>query len=97
MSAAAKAFFCPVNVALSVIGGKWKPMILSQMGQGKKRFGDFQAAMPGVAHKVLTQQLRQLQGDGIVERIEKKKPVFGIEYRLTPLGRSLGPALRSLA
>lgn len=96
-SATPKPFFCPVNVALSVIGGKWKPMILWQMTQGKKRFGDFQAAMPGVAHKVLTQQLRQLQGDGIIERIEKTKPGFGIEYRLTPLGRSLRPALNGLA
>ncbi len=63
-------------------------MILWQMAQGKKRFGDFQAAMPGVAHKVLTQQLRQLQRDGIIERIEKKKPAPRIEYVLTPLGRT---------
>ena len=95
--AAVKAFFCPVNVALSVIGGKWKPMILWQMAQGKKRFGDFQAAMPGVAHKVLTQQLRQLQRDGIIERIEKSKPAPRIEYVLTPLGRTLRPTLNGLA
>ncbi len=95
--AAVKAFFCPVNVALSVIGGKWKPMILWQMAQGKKRFGDFQAAMPGVAHKVLTQQLRQLQRDGIIERVEKEKPVPRIEYILTPLGRTLRPTLNGLA
>jgi len=94
---ALKAFFCPVNAALSVIGGKWKPMILWQMAQGKKRFGDFQAAMPGVAHKVLTQQLRQLQRDGIIERIERSKPAPRIEYVLTPLGRTLRPTLNGLA
>jgi DNA-binding HxlR family transcriptional regulator len=96
-STVVKPFFCPVNVALSVIGGKWKPMILWQMTQGKKRFGDFQAAMPGVAHKVLTQQLRQLQHDGIIERIERKKPAPAVEYRLTPLGRTLRSSLNGLA
>jgi len=95
--AEAKTFLCPVNVALSVIGGKWKPMILWQMGKGRKRFSSIQSAMPGVAHKVLSQQLRQLQRDGVIRRLVRDQPARNIEYELTALGRSLRPSLNGLA
>ena len=95
--ASPQPFFCPVNVALSVIGGKWKPMILWQMGKGRRRFGSIQAAMPEVAHKVLTQQLRQLQRDGIIRRLERDTPAPRVEYELTALGRTLRPSLDGLA
>ena len=95
--AEAKTFLCPVNVALGVIGGKWKPMILWQMGKGRKRFSSIQSAMPGVAHKVLSQQLRQLQRDGVIRRLVRDQPAPNIEYELTALGRSLRPSLNGLA
>ena len=53
-------FVCPVDVALSLIAGKWKPMILWLLTGKRRRFSEFQAAMPRLAHKVLSQQLRQL-------------------------------------
>ena len=92
-----KQYFCPVNVALDVIGGKWKPMILWQMTRGGKRFGSLQATMPGVAHKVLSEQLRQLQRDGLVLRVQREGRARLVEYELTELGRSLRPMLNSLA
>ena len=95
--AAVKTFLCPVDVALSVIGGKWKPMILWQMGKGRRRFGSIQSALPGVAHKVLSQQLRQLQRDGIIRRVLRDRPAPNVEYELTELGRSLRPSLNGLA
>jgi DNA-binding HxlR family transcriptional regulator len=88
-----KHFNCPVEVTLSLINGKWKPMILWLLASGKQRFSDFQAAMPGIAHKVLSQQLRQLESDGVVRRTQSVRE----GYELTEFGRSLRPALNALA
>lgn len=91
-----KTFTCPVDVTLSLIHGKWKPMILWLLSTRHRRFSDFQAAMPQVAHKVLSQQLRQLEADGLICRVaydDKQR----MDYQLTGFGRSLRPALNALA
>ena len=92
-----KLFACPVDVALSVIHGKWKPAILWSLAGGTRRFRDFQAALPQVAHKVLSEQLRELEPDGVVERRPRSEADTGTEYVLTELGRTLRPALNALA
>ncbi|HWY26274.1 MAG TPA: helix-turn-helix domain-containing protein [Nevskia sp.] len=92
-----KQYICPINIALDLIGGKWKPMILWQIGKGRRRFSSLQAAMPGIAHKVLSEQLRQLQRDGVVLRVVREGKTQRIEYELTALGDSLRPMLNGLA
>lgn len=92
-----KTFACPVDVTLSLIHGKWKPMILWLLSTRQRRFSDFQAAMPQVAHKVLSQQLRQLEADGLIRRETRDARGQRMDYRLTEFGRSLRPALNALA
>lgn len=90
-------FACPVDVALSMINGKWKPMILWLLTAKPQRFSDLQSAMPQVAHKVLTQQLRQLEADGVIRRITSDRALTAGGYQLTEFGRTLRPALSALA
>ncbi|MBD8882287.1 MULTISPECIES: winged helix-turn-helix transcriptional regulator [Rhodanobacter] len=92
-----KTFACPVDVTLSLIHGKWKPMILWLLSARQHRFSDFQAAMPQVAHKVLSQQLRQLEADGLICRAARDTGRQHMAYQLTGFGRSLRPALNALA
>lgn len=88
---------CPVTTTLSVIGGKWKPIILSIIKEDKKRFGEIKKTIPKITQKMLTQQLRELEEDGIVER--KVYPIVPpkVEYSLTKYGRSLFPILDAMA
>lgn len=90
-------FVCPVDVALSLIAGKWKPMILWLLTAKRRRFGELQAAMPELAHKVLSQQLRQLEADGVIRRRVQDTAPKRPEYELTDFGRTLRPALNALA
>ena len=83
---------CPIDVTLSVISGKWKPLILFQLKQGPRRFSELQARLPRVSHKVLTQQLRQLEHAGIIAHQARARA-----YELTALGKTLKPALSPLA
>jgi DNA-binding HxlR family transcriptional regulator len=92
-----KHFVCPVDMTLSLINGKWKPTILWLLTDRKHRFSEFQAAIPAVAHKVLSQQLRQLEADGVIRRSVRDTPSIRVEYELTQFGRTLRPALNALA
>jgi len=85
-----------LEAALLVMGGKWKPLILFHLGHGKRRFGELRRLVAGVSEKMLIQQLRELQADGIVERADFKEIPPKVEYSLTPLGRSLAEALHPL-
>lgn len=88
-------FACPVDVTLSLITGKWKPMILWLLAARPLRFGELQAAMPHIAHKVLSAHLRQLENHGVIERAGRGAKSAG--YQLTELGLTLRPALDALA
>jgi DNA-binding HxlR family transcriptional regulator len=92
-----KQYSCPVELTLDVVGGKWKPMILWLLRGKNRRFNDLQAAMPGITHKVLTHQLRELQRDGIVVRIVASEPRLRVDYALTDFGATLRPVLDGMA
>lgn len=88
---------CPVTTTLSVIGGKWKPIILFIIQEEKKRFGQIKKLIPAITQKMLTQQLRELEQDGIIHR--KVYPVVPpkVEYSMTDYGLSLSPILKAMA
>jgi DNA-binding HxlR family transcriptional regulator len=87
---------CPVTTALSVIGGKWKVIILWQLQGNVKRFGELQKSIAGISQKMLTQELRDLEECGLVHR--KVYPVAPprVEYRLTEYGNSIEPLMKQL-
>lgn len=88
---------CSVELALQVIGGKWKPVILWRLrGEGSLRFGELRRLLPSVTQKMLTQQLRELEADGLVLRRVHAQVPPRVDYWLTELGRSVLPVLESL-
>ncbi|WP_085982402.1 MULTISPECIES: winged helix-turn-helix transcriptional regulator [Paenibacillus] len=91
-----KKYNISVEATLEVIGGKWKCVILCHLTHGKKRTSDFKRLMPSITQKMLTQQLRELEDDGIVNRIVYNQVPPKVEYELTPYGDSLRPILDSL-
>lgn len=91
-----KAEECPVRSALTVIGGKWKPVIARYLMLGKRRYGELRKLMPDVTQKMLTQQLRELEEDGIVHRRVYHEVPPKVEYSLTDYGETLRPVLREL-
>jgi len=92
----APIYLCPVDITLDVIRGKWKPLILWLLSDGGKRFSELEAAVPQIAHKVLSQQLRQLEHNGVIHR--RSQPASRtVTYELTEFGQSLGPVLEALA
>jgi DNA-binding HxlR family transcriptional regulator len=88
--------YCPVDTTLKVIGGKWKLPLLWFLRDGKKRYSELQKLLGKITPKMLAQQLRELERDGIVER--KVYPVIPprVEYSLTPYGKTLQPILASM-
>ncbi len=84
---------CPAETTLKAISGRWKLLILRELGSGVKRFGQLQKAIAGITQKMLTQQLRELEADGIVKRTVYPEIPPKVEYALTPLGESLQPIL----
>ena len=82
-------FLCPVDVTLSVIGGKWKLLIYDQLNRGVTRFGQLKRAIPRITQTMLTQQLRELEQDGIVTRTIYAEIPPRVEYALTDFGRTL--------
>ena len=92
-----KMFNCEKELTLSVIGGKWKMLILWHLGrEGTKRFGELKALMPGITQRMLVNQLRELEDDLIVHREVYPVVPPKVEYSLTEQGRSLMPILDSM-
>lgn len=91
-----KTIHCPVEAALDVIGGKWKPLILWALGDRVMRFGELQKALPGVNTKMLTKQLRELEEDGVLRRKVYPEVPPRVEYAITDFGRTLIPILEAL-
>ena len=91
-----KAYNCPVEATLDVIGGKWKPLILWWLHQRTYRFAELRRLIPGITEKVLTQHLRELEADGIVGRSVFATVPPRVEYSLTEYGSSLERALKAI-
>jgi DNA-binding HxlR family transcriptional regulator len=84
-----KKIVCPVTATLELIGGKWKAPILYYLSNGKRRFGQIDATITGISKKVLTEQLKQLENDGLILREYHKELPPRVEYSLTDFGKSL--------
>lgn len=85
--------FCPVSKTLSFIGGRWKVIILFYLSGGKKRFGEIAVRIPAISRKVLTEQLKELEADGLIHREYFKEIPPRVEYSITDLGLSLSGVL----
>ena len=87
---------CPVTATLQLIGGRWKTIILYSLSNGTKRFGEIAVRIPDISRKVLTEQLKELEEDGLILREQFKEIPPRVEYSLTDLGRSLSPVINEL-
>lgn len=87
---------CPVEATLTLIGDKWKVLILRDLMPGTKRFGELKKSIGNVSQKVLTAQLRAMEENGLVHRQVYAEVPPRVEYSLTDLGRSLKPILDSM-
>src|SRR5882762_3909951 len=87
---------CGLEAALAVVGGKWKPIVLWRLAGGSRRFGELRRLVDGISEKMLIQQLREMEADGIVARKDYQEIPPRVEYALTEFGVSLAEALRPL-
>jgi DNA-binding HxlR family transcriptional regulator len=91
-----KEVSCPVELTLEVIGGRWKVLAIHELLKGTRRFSELHRALKGVSHRTLTQQLRDLEKRGILNRKVYREVPPKVEYSLTPLGSSLEPVLLAM-
>ena len=91
-----KTYYCPIQAAVDVFGGKWKPHILWWLNQKPYRFAELRRQIPGITEKMLTQHLRELEADGIINRQVFSTVPPKVEYSLTEYGLSLKVALKSI-
>lgn len=87
---------CPVEITLSLIGDKWKVLIMRDLFTGTKRFGELKKSLNGISQKVLTSNLRNMEDNGIVSRVVYAEVPPRVEYSLTELGLSMEPILKSM-
>lgn len=87
---------CPVETTLKIIGDKWKVLILRDLFSGTKRFNELKKSLTDVTQKMLTQQLRELENDGIIHREVYPVVPPKVEYSLTELGKTLKPVIDSM-
>ena len=87
---------CPVKTTLSLIGDKWKVLILRDLMPGTKRFGELKKSIGSVSQKVLTAQLRDMEANGLISRKEYAEVPPRVECSLTNLGKSLKPILDAM-
>lgn len=88
---------CPVEVTLSLINDRWKVLIIRELLEGKKRFGEIRKALGNISTKVLTSNLRSMEDTGLLTRHVYPEVPPRVEYTLTDLGYSLKPVLYSMA
>ena len=88
---------CPVATAVSLVGGKWKLLIIRNLRMRSWRFNELQRDLEGISQKVLTDNLRQMMDDGLVYRHDYQKMPPRVDYSLTELGEKLLPIMDALA
>ncbi len=94
--AASGRLTCAVETTLDVIGGRWKVLILKELLDDVKRFNQLHRSLHGITQKMLTQQLRELEEDGIIHREVYLQVPPKVEYSLTDLGKTLKPVLEAM-
>ncbi len=87
---------CAVSKTLKIVGSKWTMLLLHNIFDGKKRFGELQRSLPGISPKTLSQRLRDLERDGIITKKVYAEVPLHVEYSLTEKGKSLRGVFRSL-
>lgn len=87
---------CPVEAALDIIGGKWKAILLFRILEETRRFGELRKLVPGMTQRMLTNQLRELEADGLIARKVYPQVPPKVEYSITDFGASLEPVLQEL-
>lgn len=94
---AGRSYYCSVELTIQLIGGKWKPIILYHLGtNGTHRFGELRRSIPNITQKMLTQQLRELEKDGIIDRKVYPEVPPKVEYTLSETGQTIMPVLKQL-
>ncbi|ENQ3107235.1 winged helix-turn-helix transcriptional regulator [Bacillus cereus] len=88
-----KTYHFPIEATLDVVGGKWKVVVLCILLDGTKRTSEIKRAMPSITQKMLTQQLRELEADGIINRTIYNQVPPKVEYSLSEYGKSLTDVL----
>jgi DNA-binding HxlR family transcriptional regulator len=88
-----RTYTCGLDAAIDVMGGKWKGLILFELGEGPLRFGELRRAVPGISERMLILQLREMETSGLVHREVYHQVPPKVEYSLTEFGRSLNTAL----
>ena len=88
---------CPVETTLTLIGDKWKVLILRDLRSGTKRFGELRRSLSGISQKVLTSNLRDMEESGLISREVFPEVPPRVEYTLTELGESMTPILDAMA
>lgn len=92
----AEEVLCPVALTINLIGGKWKALILWNLLEGTMRYSALRKAVPDATPKMLTQQLRELEADGLVSRTVWPVVPPRVDYALTPTGESIKPILTAM-
>ncbi len=86
-----------MELTLDIIGGKWKPLIIFHIGNSKKlRYGEIKRQIPDISERVLSRELRELDGNGIIIREEFREKILRVEYSLTEIGNEVLPLLNAL-
>jgi DNA-binding HxlR family transcriptional regulator len=87
---------CPAQATIAAIGGRWKMIILWHLYEGKLRFSELRRKMSAISQKMLTEQLRELEGHGLVRRTVYAEVPPRVEYAVTALGESLRPVITAI-
>ena len=87
---------CDVEATLSVIGGRWKPVLVCRLLDGPKRFGELCRLAPNATERMITLQLRELEADGVIARQVFAEVPPRVEYSVTDVGRSLEPIIAAM-
>ena len=87
---------CDVEATLSVIGGRWKPVLICRLLSGRKRFSELCRLAPNATERMITLQLRELEADGVITRHAYPEVPPRVEYEVTEFGQSLAPIIKSM-
>lgn len=90
-------FYCPVDLTLSIIGGRWKGLVFWNLRDGAKRYGEIKKILVGINDKMLSQVLKELESNGVVNRKVYEIVPPKVEYTLTKEGKKLLPIMKQMS